>query len=58
MRETKMIFNISQSDLFIKHGCTPVGCGLGRKNKVYVEFEVNDLFLEMMIKWKNKEFSL
>ena len=58
MEETKMIFNISQADLFIKQGCIPVGCGLGRKNKVYVEFKVNALFLEMMDKWKNKEFSL
>ena len=50
MRETKMIFNISQSNLFIKHGCTVVGCGLGRKNKVNIEIELDELFLEMMNK--------
>lgn len=58
MRETKMIFNISQANLFAQNGCKIVGCGLGRKNKVYVEFEINALFLEMMKKWKDKEFSL
>ena len=58
MRETKMIFNISQANLFAKYNCKVVGCGLGRKNKVYIEFEVDDLFLEMMKKWKNKDFSL
>lgn len=58
MIETKMIFNIYQANLFAQNGCTVVGCGLGRKNKVYIEFEVNDLFLELINKWKNKEFSL
>lgn len=58
MKETKMIFNISQANLFVKKGCKAVGFGLGRKNKVYVEFEVDTLFLEIMKKWKNKEFSL
>lgn len=58
MIETKMIFNIYQADLFAKHGCIVTGCGLGRKNKVFVEFKVDELFLEMMDKWKGKEFSL
>ena len=58
MKETKMIFNISQANLFLANGCKAVGCGLGRRNKVYVEFEVDTLFLEIMKKWKNKEFSL
>ena len=58
MKETKMIFNISQADLFVKKGCKVVGFGLVRRNNVFVEFEVDTLFLEIMKKWKNKEFSL
>lgn len=58
MENTKKIFNISQADLFKKSGCNVVGFGLGRKKKVYVEFEVNDLFLEMLKRWENKEFPM
>lgn len=58
MLETKMIFNIQQADLFAKQGCVVVGCGLGRRKKVYVEFKVDSLFLSLMDKWEKKEFSL
>lgn len=55
---TKMIFNIKQAQLFIQKGCTVVNCGLGRKDKVYIEFEVNPLFSSLLEKWDKKEFVL
>ncbi len=54
--ESKMIFNITQANLFIKHGCRVMGVGLGRKNKIYVLFLVNDTFNSMMEKWNSKSF--
>ena len=54
--KTKMIFNMTQADLFAKHGCKVVGVGLGRKNKIYLLFEVNETFVVMMDKWEKREF--
>ena len=39
------IFNIKQANLFIKLGATVIGCGLGNKNKTYIEFK-EDKILE------------
>lgn len=48
------IFNIKQADLFIKKGCEVVGCGLGNKNKTYIEFNQNDKLKEMLEKWNSR----
>lgn len=53
--ETKKIFNIKQADAFIKNGLTPVGCGLGNKDKTYIEFEQNSLYAELLTKYLNKQ---
>ena len=50
------IFNIKQADIFIKNGATPIGCGLGNKNKTYVEFKEDAIFKDLLIKWHNREF--
>ena len=54
--KTKMIFNMTQADLFAKNGCKVVGVGLGRKNKIYLLFEVDQTFIHMMEKWEKREF--
>lgn len=50
------IFNIKQANVFIQNGATVIGCGLGNKYKTYIEFENNDIFKGLLIKWHNKEF--
>lgn len=50
------IFNIKQADIFIKNGATPICCGLGDRYKVFIEFEENKIFKDLMRKWLNKEF--
>ncbi len=50
------IFNIKQANIFIKLGATPIGCGLGNKNKTYIEFKEDDKFKELLNRWLNKEF--
>jgi len=50
------IFNIKQADIFIKHGCIPVGCGLGNRYKTFIEFKEDDSFKTMMARWLCKEF--
>lgn len=50
------IFNIKQADIFIKNGATPIGCGLGNKNKTYVEFKEDVIFKDLLIRWHNREF--
>ena len=52
------IFNIKQANLFIKLGATVIGCGLGNKNKTYIEFEENKILKDLMVRWSNKEFTL
>jgi len=49
------IFNILQANILIRHGCVVVGCGLGNKNKTYVEFKEDSLFIEVLNRWLNKE---
>ncbi len=53
--ETKKIFNIRQADVFIKNGLVAVGCGLGNKDKTYIEFEQNSLFRDLLTKYLNKQ---
>lgn len=57
-KQTKMIFNIKQADIFVKNDCKIVGVGLGNKNKVYFLFEVDPQFEYMMAQWDNRKFLL
>ena len=50
------IFNIKQANIFIKNGCVVVGCGLGNKNKTYIELREDLTFIELMKKWDEKKF--
>lgn len=52
------IFNIKQVNLFIKLGATVIGCGLGNKNKTYIEFKEDKILKDLMVRWGNKEFTL
>lgn len=49
------IFNITQANLFIKNGATVISCGLGNKNKTYIEFEENQIFKDLLEKWLKRE---
>lgn len=49
------IFNIKQANIFIQNGAMVVGCGLGNKYKTYIEFEVNEVFKELLRKWLLRE---
>jgi tRNA A-37 threonylcarbamoyl transferase component Bud32 len=50
------IFNITQANIFIKkNGATAIDCGLGNKNKTYVEFEENNIFKDLLEKWLKRE---
>lgn len=42
------LFNIYQANKFIKGGCKPIGCALGDKQKAYIEFLVDEKFIECM----------
>lgn len=50
------IFNIKQADIFIKNKATPISTGTGDRFKVYIEFEENQIFQDLMKRWLNKEF--
>lgn len=50
------IFNIKQADIFIKNKATVIGCGLGNKYKTYIEFEENEKFKDLIMRWMAKEF--
>jgi|GEM_PF-5446559 len=50
------IFNIKQADIFIKNSATPIGVNTGNKFKVFIEFEENQIFKDLMVRWLNKEF--
>lgn len=50
------IFNIKQIDVFIKNKATPIGIGTGNKYKIYIEFEENEIFKDLMKRWMAKEF--
>jgi len=49
------IFNIKQADIFVKNGANIIGCGTGNRFKVYVEFEENQIFKDLLKKWLNRE---
>jgi hypothetical protein len=49
------IFNITQANIFIKNKATVIGCGLGNKNKTYIEFEENQIFKDLLEKWLKRE---
>jgi hypothetical protein len=50
------IFNLKQADIFIRKGAKVIGTGTGNRYKVYIEFEENTMFEELMKRWLNKEF--
>lgn len=51
------MFNFYQADVFIKEGCQVIGCGIGRECFAYLEFDEKDnVFIEVMKKWQNKEY--
>lgn len=54
--ETKMIFNITQANLFIEYGCQVVGVGCGKYGKIYLLFAVDETFNQLMDKWNRREF--
>jgi hypothetical protein len=49
------IFNVQQASLFIRLGAKPIDCGLGNRNKTYIEFEENKIFKELLKKWLKRE---
>ena len=52
------IFNIKQANIFIKNGAMVIGCGLGNRDKVYIEFDKNNkIFKDLMTRWMAKEFN-
>jgi len=50
------IFNIKQANIFIQNGAIPTGCGLGNRDKIFIEFKVDEIFKELMTRWMAKEF--
>lgn len=50
------IFNIKQASLFLAKGATAINCGLGNKNKTYIEFKEDEIFKKLIKKWMAKEF--
>jgi hypothetical protein len=50
------IYNLKQADIFIKNKATVIGCGLGNKFKTYLEFEENEIFIQLIKRWMAKEF--
>lgn len=54
--KTKMIFNLSQANLFLQNGCRVIGVGTGRHGKIYLLFVVDDKFTICMDKWNNYDF--
>lgn len=49
------IFNLKQADLFIKNKATSVGCGIGDRYKVYIEFEEDEIFKDLLKKWLKRQ---
>lgn len=49
------IFNIKQANIFIKNGATTIGTGYGDRFKIYIEFEENQIFKDLLKKWLKKE---
>ncbi|MEG2289637.1 MAG: hypothetical protein RSC24_06680 [Clostridium sp.] len=49
------IFNIEQANYFVNQNCKVIGCALGNRCKIYIDFEENKDFLEAMKKWQNND---
>ena len=49
------IFNIKQADVFIKNNATVTGIGTGDRFKIYIEFEENQIFKDLLKKWLKRE---
>lgn len=47
------IFNITQANYLINNNCSVIGCALGNKCKVYIEFYEDESFKEHMKIWGN-----
>lgn len=47
------IFNIKQANYLVSCGCKVVGCSLGDRCKVFLDFKEDDLFKMSMKKWQN-----
>ena len=54
--ETKRIFNLTQANLFIQHGCQVVGVELGNRNKVCLVFLKDETFHRLQTQWDNRLF--
>ena len=52
----KKVFNIKQAHTFIQNGAKVLDCGVGDKGKVWIGFEEDLNFHNLMIRWLNKEF--
>ena len=54
----RYIYNMRQSDYFIKRGCTVIGSGYGAKGDTYILFKENEEFDRAYIEWKthNKSY--
>lgn len=48
------IFNLYQADLFIKAGAIVKGISRSETRTIYVQFEVNDKFNELLDKWNKR----
>ena len=55
----KYIYNMRQSDYFVKRGCKVIGTGYGAKGDPYVLFEDNETFDMAYVEWQthNKVFT-
>ena len=49
------IFNIPQANTLINNKCVVIGCGLGNRFKVYIDFLEDQHFWEILNKWLAKE---
>jgi len=49
------IFNILQANTLLLKGANAISCGLGNRNKTYIEFEENQIFKDLLKKWLNRE---
>ena len=56
MKNTIRILNPKQIDVFIKNGCTPVGCDVGYGGKVYIDFVRDEPLNVILKKWQKREF--
>jgi hypothetical protein len=49
------IFNIIQANTLIKYNCIVIGCGLGNKNKTYLEFKEDENFKKRLQEWLDRK---